>query len=111
MPSDTRYARAAAARRSPNARLYSAVPRSSQCPSMVTAQVPYRFNSAALASSARWPSGLKSLLSNSKNTGFNGEFRFRSSSDAEEIASFGTGSGGTLVGSTAGFGGAGGRVG
>ncbi len=38
---DTR--RAVTARRSPNARLYSAVPRSSQCPSIVTVQVGVAF--------------------------------------------------------------------
>src|SRR5206468_9677003 len=109
MPSDTRYARAATERRSPNARLYSAVPRSSQCPSIVTAQVEYFFNVAALSSSARCASDDRSLLSKSKKTGLSGELRFRSSSDADEIASSRTGSGGTTVGSATGSGGAGGR--
>jgi hypothetical protein len=40
-----------------------------------------------------------------------GEFLFRSSIDADEIASSRTGSGGTTVGSATGSGGAGGRVG
>src|SRR4051812_31588527 len=111
IPSETRYARAAVARRSPNARLYSAVPVSSQCPSIVTAQLVYRFSSAALSSRAFWPSRLRSLLSSSKKTGFSGELRFKSSSEADEIASFGTGSGGTTVGSGTGSGGVGGRFG
>src|SRR5579862_6864865 len=110
MPSDTRYARAATARRSPNARLYSAAPRSSQCPSMVTVQVGYFFKMAAFALSTAWPSALMSLLSRSKKTGFIGELRFRSSSDADEIGSSWTGSGGTTAGSATGSGGAGGRV-
>src|SRR4051812_25705314 len=111
MPSDTRYARAAIARRSPKARLYSAVPRSSQCPSIVTDQLGYFFSSAALASSAFCEAALRSLLSSSKYTGISGEFLFKSSSDADEIASSRTGSGGTTVGSLTGSGGAGGRVG
>src|SRR5438067_5652193 len=111
MPSDTRYARAAMARRSPNARLYSAVPRSSQWPSIVMVQVPYFFSSPASWSSALCAAGLRSLLSSSKNTGWSGEFRFKSSSDADEIASSRTGSGGTMAGSVTGSGGAGGRPG
>src|SRR5215467_14595470 len=107
MPSETRYARAADARRSPKARLYSAVPRSSQCPSIVTAQLLYRFSTPALSSRTFLPSGVISLLSSSKNTGFRGEFRFRSSSEADEIASLVTGSGGTGIGSSAGRGGVG----
>src|SRR6476469_2643601 len=51
-----------------------------------------------------------SPLSYSKNTGFSGELRFKSSSDAVAIASSRSGSGGTVVGSGAGAGGAGGRV-
>src|SRR5262249_49422436 len=66
------------------------------------------FSVAAFSSSARWPSRLKSLLSSSKNTGFSGELRFKSSRDAEEIASVGTGSAGTRIGSSTGCGGAGG---
>ena len=50
-----------------------------------------------------------SLLSYSKNSGFNGELRLMSSSDADAIASSLTGSGGTMVGSATGSGGAGGR--
>src|SRR5262245_59425742 len=111
MPSDTRYARAAPARRSPNARLYSAVPRSSQWPSTVTIQLEYFFMSAAASSSVLCPSRLKSALSSSKNTGFNGELRLRSSSDAAEILPVGTGTAGTLRGGATGSGGAGGRLG
>jgi hypothetical protein len=40
-----------------------------------------------------------------------GELRLRSSSDADEMESLGTGSAGTIVGSATGSGGAGGRVG
>src|SRR5581483_4269577 len=110
MPSDTRYVRAATARRSPRARLYSAVPRSSQCPSIVTVQVGYCLMTAALASSTARASAVRSLLSKSKNTGLSGELRLISSSDADEIASSATGSGGTTVGSATGSGGAGGRA-
>src|SRR5439155_23880121 len=67
------------------------------------------FNVAALSSSARCASDDRSLLSKSKKTGLSGELRFRSSSDADEIASSRTGSGGTTVGSATGSGGAGGR--
>src|SRR5436190_8292621 len=109
MPSDTRYVRAATARRSPNARLYSAVPRSSQWPSIVTAQLGYFLSTDALASSAAWPFASTSALSYSKKTGWSGELRFRSSSDAEAMRSSRAGSGGTTVGSAAGSGGAGGR--
>src|SRR2546427_446134 len=55
--------------------------------------------------------GLRSLLSRSKYTGFSGEFLFRSSSEADEIASSRTGSGGTTVGSATGSGGVGRREG
>src|SRR5438552_6013002 len=78
---------------------------------MVTAQLEYRFSRAAFSSSAFCATGLRSLLSSSKYTGFSGELLFRSSSDADEIASSRTGSGGTTVGSATGSGGAGGRVG
>src|SRR3954467_7939747 len=111
MPNEIRYARAAIARRSPKARLYSAVPRSSQWPSTVTAQLVYRFSSAAFSSSVFWFAALRSLLSSSKYTGFSGEFLFKSSSDADEIASSRTGSGGTATGSRTGSGGDGGRAG
>src|SRR5438132_10109171 len=110
MPTDTRYVRAATARRSPKARLYSAVPRSSQCPSIVTVQLGYFFRTAASASSAAWPAALTSALSSSKNNGLSGELRFRSSSEADAMASSRAGSGGTTVGSATGCGGAGGRV-
>src|SRR6266487_2131354 len=110
IPRDTRYARAVTARRSPNARLYSAVPRSSQCPSIVTAQFVYLFSSPAFSSSVFCATGLNSSLSYSKKTGLSGEFLFRSSSDADVIASSRTGSGGTTVGSFTGSGGDGGRA-
>src|SRR5262245_50667513 len=110
MPSDTRYARAATARRSPNARLYSAVPRSSQWPSIVTVQVALRLSSAAFSSSVFCPSPDSSSLSYSKKTGFSGEFLLISSSDTDDTSSGRTGSGGTTVGSGTGCGGAGGRV-
>src|SRR5260370_21901593 len=105
-----RYARAATARRSPRARLYSAVPRSSQCPSIVMVQLAYFFNSAAFALSVVCPCALTSLLSSSKNSGCSGELRLMSSSEAERMASSFTGSGGTIDGSATGSGGAGGRV-
>src|SRR5262245_46223060 len=76
---------------------------------MVTAQLGYFFNVAAFSSRVFCASALRSLLSYSKNTGFSGELRLRSSSEAEAIASSRTGSGGTTVGSATGSGGAGGR--
>src|SRR5881296_2571252 len=109
MPSAIRYARALTARRSPRARLYSAVPRSSQWPSIVTVQVPYFLSRVAFSFSVCCASGDSSSLSNSKNTGLSGEFLFRSSSEAVAIASSRTGSGGTIVGSEIGGGGDGGR--
>ena len=66
---------------------------------MVTVQVAYRFRTPAFSSSVFCASVVSSLLSSSKNTGLSGEFLFRSSSDADEIASSRTGSGGTMVGS------------
>src|SRR5438552_16993642 len=110
MPSDTRYVRAATARRSPNARLYSAVPRSSQWPSMVTVQLGYRFRTVAFSVNAVCAGVSSSALSRAKNAGLSGELRLRSSSEADEMESLGTGSGGTTVGSATGSGGAGGRV-
>src|SRR5437762_1474645 len=98
------------ARRSPSARLYSGVPRSSQWPSIVTYQVEYFFSAEALALRTAWPSALTSLLSSSKNTGLRGELRLRSSSEADAMVSSLTGSGGTMMGSATGSGGAGGRT-
>src|SRR5437867_9372243 len=77
---------------------------------MVMDQVEYFFRVAAFASSMLLPSALISELSYSKNTGFSGELRFKSSSDAEAMRSSFTGSGGTSVGSATGSGGAGGRA-
>src|SRR3954469_21471011 len=76
---------------------------------MVTVQVGYCFSRPASPLSARCASLVSSLLSNSKNAGFIGELRFRSSRDAEVIRSSRIGSGGTTVGSATGSGGAGGR--
>src|SRR5262245_1696037 len=64
----------------------------------------------AFSSSTDFAGGPISSQSSSKITGFNGELRFKSSSDADEIRSSRTGSGGTMVGSLTGSGGAGGRV-
>src|SRR3954453_21671893 len=76
---------------------------------MVTVQAGYCFSTPALSLSARCASDVSSLLSYSKNAGLSGEVLFRSSSDADEIRSSRTGSGGTMVGSAPGSGGAGGR--
>src|SRR5688572_5868513 len=108
MPSDTRYVRAATARRSPRARLYSAVPRSSQCPSIVIAHVGYFFRTAAFACSISRPASLTSALSKAKNTGCRGESRFKSSSDRPDTSSLANGGGG--IGSRIGAGGSAGRV-
>src|SRR4029453_9467155 len=58
------------ARRSPRARLYSLVPRSSQCPSISTRFSAFDFSQEALASSVFASSGRMSYLSNSKWTSF-----------------------------------------
>src|SRR5437764_6099968 len=78
---------------------------------MVTVHVACCLRRAALASRMCCPSVERSLLSRSKKTGRNGEFRFNSSRDADDIASSRTGSGGTIDGSGTATGGAGGRVG
>src|SRR5262249_3754832 len=78
---------------------------------MVMVHVASFFRIAAFSSSVFWPAAPRSLLSSSKNTGLSGDVLFRSSSDADEIASSRTGSGGTIVGSLTGSGGAGGRAG
>src|SRR3982751_1123620 len=111
MPSDTRYCRTDRARRSPSARLYSAVPRSSQCPSTETIQVGCCFIVSAFLASTAWPSLLISALSNSKNTGARMPVLLISSS--EPMSALDTeGSGGTATGgaSVTGSGGAGGRL-
>ena len=105
----TRYARAASARRSPSARLYSAVPRSSQCPSMVIVQVAYRLSTTAFSSSTDRAGGPISSLSSSKNTGL-GRVAVQVVERRRRNASSRTGSGGTMVGSFTGSGGAGTRV-
>src|SRR5262249_19939944 len=58
------------ARRSPRARLYSLVPRSSQCPSTRTSMFSCDFNQAALASSTFAAVGRMWFLSKSKKTSF-----------------------------------------
>src|SRR5687768_16750551 len=111
MPSDTRYWRTDSARRSPSARLYSAVPRSSQCPSIETIQVENCFSVSAFLVSAAWASLLISALSNAKNTGWRMPFLLISSSEPMSALEM-PGSGGTLTGgaSAIGSGGVGGRV-
>src|SRR5262249_11738528 len=98
------------ARRSPNARLYSALPRSSQWPSIVTAQVGFCFIVPAFSCSTACACSVISELSYSKNTGLSGELLFRSSSEADRTLGSRTGSGGTVTGSRTGSGGSGGRV-
>src|SRR5688572_11310758 len=95
MPSDTRYVLTATARRSPSARLYSAVPRSSQCPSISTIHVGNFFNSSAFPATIARPWSSSSALSRPKNAGFNGELRFSSSSERLPIESSASGSAGT----------------
>src|SRR5215510_7006824 len=58
------------ARRSPRARLYSLVPRSSQCPSTRTSMLSCDFSQAALASSIFASVGRMSYLSKSKKMSF-----------------------------------------
>src|SRR5688572_16839237 len=97
MPSDNRYVLTATARRSPSARLYSAVPRSSQCPSTVIIHVGYLRITAAFAVTTARPASSSSALSSAKYAGLNGESRFRSSIDRALMPSsaIATGSGGT----------------
>ena len=88
------------------------MPRSSQWPSIVTCHAEYFFITAALACSTTWPATLTSELSSSKNSGCNGESRFRSSSDFEPmVSSTGIGGIGTGTGSDTGVGGGGGAGG
>src|SRR5690349_22655353 len=68
MPSETRKFLAELARRSPRARLYSRVPRSSAWPSTVTVKFGYCFRKPAQRSTVRRASGFRSDLSKSKNT-------------------------------------------
>src|SRR5437899_1435664 len=77
---------------------------------MVTVQLGYRFRTVAFSVNAVCAGVSSSALSRAKNTGLSGELRLRSSSDADEMESLGTGSGGTTVGSATGSGGAGGRA-
>src|SRR5580704_6350021 len=72
-------------------------------------QLGYFFRTAALASRTPGASPAISLLSYSKNTGLSGELRLMSSSEADAMRSSRSGSGGTMVGSATGSGGAGGR--
>src|SRR5688572_28810766 len=110
-PSDTRNVLTAMARRSPRARLYSGVPRSSQCPSMVTTQLEYFFSTSAFSAAVARPASSSSALSTPKNTGFSGELRLRSSSVRLEIPSSASGCCGTgSASSTRCGGGAGGGV-
>src|SRR5262245_8358471 len=95
MPRETRYVFTVTARRSPSAKLYSAVPRSSQCPSIVITHEGYLRNVAALLCTTAWASLSSSALSRPKKAGLNGEFRFRSSSERPPIESSPIGSGGT----------------
>src|SRR5688572_29749580 len=110
-PSDTRNVLTATARRSPRARLYSGVPRSSQCPSMVTTQLEYFFSTSAFSAAVARPASSSSALSTPKNTGFSGELRLRSSRVRLEIPSSASGCCGTgSASSTRCGGGAGGGV-
>src|SRR5688572_227569 len=103
-----RYVRAATARRSPRARLYSAVPRSSQWPSIVITHVGYFLRMAAFACRIVRLASFTSELSYSKKIGCSGESRLRSSSDLPDTSSAGSGCGG--IGSRTGGGGSGGSV-
>src|SRR5437773_7940548 len=87
MPSATRYVLTATARSSPSARLYSAVPRSSQCPSIVTTHVGYFFMMSALPETITRPASSSSELSSPKKAGLNGESLFRTSSERLPIVS------------------------
>src|SRR5262245_26481541 len=107
MPSDRRYVLTATARRSPSARLYSAVPRSSQWPSTVIIHVGYLRMTAAFAVTVARPVSSSSALSSGKKAGLNGESRFRSSSERALMLSSAivSGSGGTGSASVDGGGG------
>src|SRR6188508_2033732 len=112
MPSETRYVLAERARRSPKAKLYSAVPRSSLCPSIVTAHVEYFLSTSALAIRTFCPSSSMASLSYLKKTGARIPFLLTVSisspaSGSEETTGV---SGGSTGGGSGGVGGAG-RVG
>ena len=98
------YSWAANARRSPSPRLYSGVPRSSQCPSMVTTQVGYRMSRSAFASAVLRPRSSSSELSSPKNTASSGDSRFNSSSVRLANSSSGVSTGGTTGGGAGGGG-------
>src|SRR3954462_15039707 len=109
MPSDTRYGLAATARFSPRPRVFLAVPRSSQCPSIVITHDGYFFRRAALVLNACCAVPSTSKLSRGKNTGWNGEFLLMMSrSPLTSGSSVILGSGGIGVVSGTGVGGAGG---
>src|SRR5262245_3839280 len=77
---------------------------------MVTVQALYLRKTVAFWSSAAWPSVEISALSSSKYTGFSGDVRFSSSSEAVETGSLVTGSGGTMAASFSGSAGVDGRA-
>ncbi len=66
MPRSTRKDLELKARLSPRARLYSLVPRSSQCPSMTTRALGFSLSHAAFARKISWASTDRLALSNSK---------------------------------------------
>src|SRR5262249_32902454 len=68
MPVVVRYSLAVLARRSPSARLYASVPRSSQCPSIWVLTEGFAFKKAAFLSRIARASGRRSYLSKSKLT-------------------------------------------
>src|SRR5438552_8692275 len=115
-PRPVRYSRTALARRSPSARLYSAVPRSSQCPSMVMRVDDHRLSQSAFFWRTFRPSSRSSDRSRSKKTSPSGISLFRSSSDfraktSSSVSAFAAGGGaGGGGGGCGGGGGVGGAV-
>src|SRR5574341_166464 len=73
MPAATRYSFTALARRSPRARLYSNVPRSSQWPSIVSFARGFVFSQVTLMSRAAFWSFRIWNLAKSKKTSFSGD--------------------------------------
>src|SRR4030095_4404440 len=100
IPWETRWFIVDFARRSPSARLYSLVPRSSQCPSMRTRLLALDFSHVALPSRVFASSARTSYLSKSKYT----SLRFASSENS-------LGRGGVAAGAAATGGGGGGAPG
>src|SRR6516162_1333627 len=111
-PRLTKYSLTALARRAPSARLYSALPRESQCPSIVEAVLPHFLSQSASRCSGGLASSRSSALSRSKYTSWSGRSAFNCSSDfcakiCSSVSALGRGAGAGAGGGDGGGGGAG----